>query len=64
MKTNLGHMCFLPWNGMQKKDKELEKWEVEGKAFVRGSAAEADTSGQTLLRAGTFGRDYQGRFGG
>ena len=37
----------LQWH--QKTARELEDWEVEGKAFVRGSATEADTLGKLFF---------------
>ena len=37
----------LQWH--QKTARELEDWEAEGKAFVRGSAAEADTLGKLFF---------------
>ena len=37
----------LEWHA--KEGKDLEKWEVEGKAFNRGSAAEADTLGKLFF---------------
>ena len=48
----------LEW--VEKKGKELEKWEEEGKAYIRGSAAEADTLGKLffeLERSGGITRE-------
>jgi ABC-type transport system involved in cytochrome c biogenesis permease subunit len=48
----------LEW--VEKKGKELEKWEEKGKAYVRGSASEADTLGKLffeLERSGGITRE-------